>query len=196
MEHVNRNFSCSTLTPPQTGRGGACAPTWKHESIAMQSSMGDTHAVGRITPYMGSPIEGDKSQPVGSDLPWCGESRNSQTPHDRGGMAPDPGRSRPTQGEVNPHKRGDMTRKSALNQRLTDLQKLPCMCCLSIKSTYNKAGTSKASVQRRATRRSGQRTRLPPPHTPLQQNRAPFCASMQPLSLGKNCRSFIRTAAP
>lgn len=196
MEHVNRNFSLSTHAPPQTGRDNAFRPTWKHDSIAMGSSMGDNHGARRITPDMGSPIEGERSQPVGSELPGCGESRNPRPPHDRGGTAPYPGRTRLTQGEITPHKRGDVARKTLWNQRLTRRQKLPCMYCLSIKSTYNKAGTSKANAQRRATQRSDQRTSLSTPHTPLQQNRAQFCASMQPLSLGKNCRSLIRTAAP
>ncbi|UDI83758.1 hypothetical protein XCM_22210 (plasmid) [Xanthomonas citri pv. mangiferaeindicae] len=196
MEHVNRNFSLSTHAPPQTGRDDAVGPAWKHESIAMGSAMGNNHRARRITPDMGSPIEGDRSQPVGSELPGCGESRNSRPPHDRGGFAPYSGRTRLTQGEITPHKRGDVARKDLRNQRLTSRQKLPCMYCLSIKSTYNKAGTSKANAQRRVTQRSGQRTSIPTPHTPLQQNRAQFCASMQPLSLGNNCISLIRTAAP
>lgn len=196
MEHVNRNFLLSTNASPQTGRDGAFRPAWKHESIAMGSSKGDNHGAGEITPNMGSPIEGERSQSVGSELPGHGESRNPRLPHDRGGIAPYPGRTRLTQGEITPHKRGDLARKPLRNQRLTRRQKLPCMYCLSIKSTYNKAGTSKAKAQRRATQRSTGRTSLSTPHTPLQQNRAQFCASMQPLSLGNNCRSLIRTAAP
>ncbi len=196
MEHVNRNFSLITLAPPQKGRAGAFRPSSTHESIARDSSIGDNHGAGLIAPCMGSPIDGETSQPVGSQLPSYGETRHPRRPHNWGGISPYQGRSRPTQGEITPHSRGGLALDLLQNQRLAALKKLPCMYCLSIKSTYNTARKSKATAQRGATPHSGERASLPTPHTRQQQNRAQFCASMQPLSLGNNCRSLIRTAAP
>lgn len=151
MEHVNRNFSLFTLAPPQKGRAGAFRPSSTHESIARDSSVGDIGGAGLISPLMGSPIDGETSQPVGSELPSYGAPRHPRRPHNRGGISPYQGRSRPTEGEITPHSRGGLTLNLSKNQRLTALKKLPCMYCLSIKSTYKTARRSKANAQRGPT---------------------------------------------